>query len=327
MHSTVSPRSRRRSAVIAAAALLLASCGDGSSAGEAATDTAAVAADDDRVLALDEFAGLAALSLGVEPVQVDLTFQYATAAAIFEAESVTSAPASPDGVDLEAVLAIDADTVLGVSIPTTASVETDLDAIAPTTVIDYAASWQDQLRQAGEALDRVDMADALIADTEATIAALRDDLADAGLAGSTVSVLGSNGGSLFALSRTGNVGSILDQLGLGRPGPQDVETAPTDPFVIVSPEQLGDHDADLVVVLAGAAYPVDEVTGSPVWPTLTAAANDAVAETSAEVWFSTSAFAVSWIVDDLRAALLDEGEVASDTDAVERWTAFMSDAG
>jgi ABC-type Fe3+-hydroxamate transport system substrate-binding protein len=169
----------------------------------------------------------------------------------------------------------------------------------------------------------VDEAEDVIARVDASVATLKTDLQSAGLDGTSVSILGYRD-ELFALSRTGTVGSLLTQLGLGRPAPQDIDTEPTNPFVPVSAEQLTAHDADVIIVLSGTAYPTDPLTESPLWNTLGVVQNDSIAPVAAEPWFSANAYGVSWIVDDLRAILLSEGEVGTDADAVERWTSFSA---
>jgi iron complex transport system substrate-binding protein len=309
-------RRRRASVGLLVLSTLVAACGDDSAGGD--TTRATVTR---RVIALDEFAGLAALTVGITPVHVDTVFGYATASDVFDHLGVTTGTAGTDGVDLEAVAALTPTEIIGVSIPTTASAEVNLDELAPTTVIEYTATWQDQLRTVGQALGRVDQAAAVIARVEESIAALKADLAAAGRDGTTVSIVGYRDG-LFALSRTGAVGSLLTQLGLDRPAPQDVDTEPTNPFVALAAEQLTDHDADVFIVLSGSAYPTEPLTESPLWNTLEAVQNDSTALVAAEPWFSANAYGVDWIVDDLRAILLDEGDVGTDSDAVDRWTSF-----
>lgn len=117
----------------------------------------------------------------------------------------------------------------------------------------------------------------MIVRVEESIAVLKADLVAAGRYGTTVSVVGSNADDLFALSRTGAVGSLLTQLGLGRPAPQDIDTEPTNPFVPMSAEQLADHDANVIIVLNGAAYPTEPITGLPLSDTLEAVENDSTA--------------------------------------------------
>jgi ABC-type Fe3+-citrate transport system substrate-binding protein len=183
MNSTITPRRhtrpsapcrrhRRRVTVgLLSLSILASACGNDPTAGDTVPP-----AETRRLVALDEFSGLAALSVGVTPVQIDTVFGYTTASDVFNHLGVTTGTAGTDGVDLEAVAALTPTDIIGVSIPTTASAEPNLDEIAPTTVIEYTATWQDQLRTVGEALGRVDEAEDVIARVEASISTLKTDI-------------------------------------------------------------------------------------------------------------------------------------------------------
>jgi iron complex transport system substrate-binding protein len=309
---------------IAAASVGLSGCG-----ATMPTPQAAIPASPSTgaVVALDEFAGLSALSLGIKPASVFLTFGYTSAKAVFDFAGVQTALAAPDGVNLESVAALKPTTIIGVSLPTTAAVEDTLNKIAPTTVISYTAPWQEQLRVTGTATGRLEAADAFVKRLETAITALKADLASAGVAGQTVSVVGALGTDAFALSRTGSVGSLLEQVGLRRPAVQDVETEATNPFITISAERMDDHDADLIFLLSGGSYNTDPLTTSALWTTLDAVKANKVIKVAAELWFSSNAFGIDWMVRDLRAGLLNDGAVASDTDVVSRWQAFTSNQG
>lgn len=299
-----------------------------SSTGPSSAPSTATNMPASAVVALDEFAGLSTLSLGIAPARVFLTFGYSSAKAVFDSAGVPTTPAAPDGVNLEAVAALKPEVIIGVSLPTTVAVEDKLNVIAPTTVIEYTASWQKQTRVTGAAVGRSEAADALIGRLDGSVAALTSDLSRSDAAGQTVSVIGVWGGSdMFALSRTGLVGSILDQVGLKRPAVQDVVTEPTSPFITMSFEQLEKHDADLIFLLSGGAYQSDTLTSSALWSTLGAVKANRVFNVVAELWLSSNAFSVDWIVRDVRAALLNDGTVAAGADVVSRWQGFVSAQG
>lgn len=277
-----------------------------------------------QVVALDEFAGLSILALGVKPTNVFLTFGYASAKAVFDAAGVQTVLASRDGGNLEALTALKPATIVGVSIPTTVAAQEKLELIAPTTVIEYTASWQDQLKVTGTAVGRAEAAAALIDRIERGLTTLKTDLSSAGKAGQTISVIGSIAGNSFALSRTGLVGSILEQVGLQRPAAQDISTEPTNPFITISAERLNDHDADVIFLLSGGAYNPDTLITSALWATLGAVKANRVVNVVAELWLSSNAFSVDWIVQDVRAALLGDGTVATESDIVNRWQTFVA---
>lgn len=321
----------RRRFLIGAGVLALGSVTGCGPQEEAAAPTATVAptitSATTPVVALDEFAGLSALALGVKPASVFLTFGYASAKAVFDFAGVQTTPAAPDGVNLESVAALKPTTIIGISIPTTAAAQETLNVIAPTTVIEYTASWQDQLKVTGAALGRAEAAATLTSRLEGAVTRLKADLAGAGKAGQIVSVIGALELDTFALSRTGLVGSILEQVGLKRPAAQDIATEPTNPFITISAERLNDHDADVIVLLSGGTYTPDALTASALWSTLGAVKANRVVNVVAELWFSSNAFGVDWIVRDVRAALLGDGEVATEADVVSRWQAFAATQG
>ncbi len=280
------------------------------------------------LVALDEFAGLSALALGVKPASVFLTFGYASAKTVFDFVGVSTMLAAPGGVNLESVAALKPTTIIGISIPTTVAAQEKLNVIAPTTVIEYTASWQDQLKMTGATLGRAEAAATLTSRLDGAVTKLKADLSSAGKAGQTVSVIGVRGlDTFFALSRTGMVGSMLEQVGLQRPPVQDVATEATNPFILISAEKVGDHDADTIFLLSGGAYKTDALTASALWPTLNAVKSNQVVNVVAELWFSSNAFGLDWIVRDVRAALLGDGAVATEADIVSRWQAFTAAQG
>ncbi len=320
----------RRCFLIGAGALVLGATTGCGPQEQAAAPTALAAPTADAtlpVVALDEFAGLSALVLGVKPASVFLTFGYASARAVFDFAGVPTLQAAPNGVNLEAVAALKPATIIGISIPTTAAAQEQLNSIAPTTVIPYTASRQEQLQVTGATLGRAEAATALTSRLDRAVANLQADLAAAGKAGQTISVIGAAGLDAFALSRTGLVGSLLEQVGLKRPPAQDIATDATDPFLPIAAEKLGDHDADTIFLLRGGAYESDALTASALWSTLKAVKANRVVNVVAEVWLSSNAFGLDWIVRDVRAALLGDGAVATEADVVRRWQTFTAAQG
>lgn len=317
----------RRRFLIGAGTLVLAGCGAPGASAPTATVAPTTTTATLSVVALDEFAGLSALALGVKPASVFLTFGYASAKAVFDFAGVPTTAAAPDGVNLEAVAALKPTTIIGISLPTTAAAQEELNVIAPTTVIEYTASWQEQLKVTGTTLGRAEAAATLTSRLDGEVTKLKADLASVGKAGQTVSVIGALELDIFALSRTGLVGSMLEQVGLKRPPAQDVATEATSPFIPISAEKVGDHDADTIFLLSGGAYKTDALTASALWTTLGAVKANRVFNVVAEVWFSSNAFGLDWILQDVRAALLDEGAVATEGDVVSRWQAFTTAQG
>jgi len=294
------------------------------SAAPSPTDGRTAPSPDDGqvVVALDDFAALGALSVGVTPDLVLEAFDYATTSAIFDDLGLATEPYGAEP-GLERVAAARPDVILGVSLPTTSAAREQLDAIAPTTVVDYTAGWREQLDQIAGALGREDAAAALAGRVDDAAAALAEDLAAAGRDGTVVSVVGDNGG-LFSVPEGSSVGSVLARAGLARPPAQTAATDPTSPFVTFSAETLADHDGDVVYLLSGGPYATEGLTSSPLWPGLGAVASGAVHEVSGELWLATSPFAVDWVLRNLRATLLDGDPPADPSDAPARFAAFAA---
>ncbi|MGY1609397.1 MULTISPECIES: ABC transporter substrate-binding protein [unclassified Geodermatophilus] len=311
---------RTRTAGCAAGLLVLAACSSEPDASASSGAASGSATDDQVVLALDDFAAMHALTLGVEPDLVLEVFEYESTSAVFDDVGLDTRPYGSE-LDLEAVAAASPDVVIGVSIPTTASVESQLDAIAPTTVVDYTAGWDEQLSTVAEALGREDEAAQIREGLQEATADLAADLDAAGLAGSVTSVVGDNGG-FFSPPAATAVGSVLTGVGLARPPAQEQPGDPASPFVTFTAETLPDHDGDALFLLSGGPYLTDGLTGSPLWPGLRAVQAGAVHEVSGETWLSASAFSVGWVLDDLRAALLGEGEPATTDQAPARFAEF-----
>jgi iron complex transport system substrate-binding protein len=338
MGSRPAPTISRRGLLLAAGAVVIAAgCNDDDSTDRAASTTTGAAGrsapegstsdvggviDPTGVIVLDEIAALSVLSLGIVPKALDATFGYTTVMSICESLGVV---VNPGGRSVEAVLADGPSAVVGVSIPTFVEATEQYNEVA-AIVVDFAATWQQQLNQIASALGAEGAAAALTTRIDQAIARLRDDLDSAGRAGQTVSVIAGSADGPFALSRTGLVGQLLGEVGLGRPAAQDVDTVSTAPFIDISDEVLASHDADVIIRLAGPSYPTSSLESSPLWSTLTAVGAGEVYDVTAEMWFAASAFSLDWIIDDLRAVLLGDGVVAGGDDAVTRFTAFSAEA-
>ncbi len=297
------------------AALVLAGC-----AGAPTPQAPARGGDDGRVvLALDDFAALNALSLGIQPDLVLEVFDYATTSAVFDDAGLATQPYGT-GLDLEQVIAAAPDVILGVSIPTTVEVQADLERIAPTTVLDYTATWQEQLDATATALGVPERAAALRQRLDDGVAELSRDLDAAGQAGATVSVLGFLDGA-FSPPVATPAGAVLSDAGLDRPAAQQQSGSPSSPFVTIAEETLPDHAAGVVYLLTGGQYPAASLTDSPLWPQV---GTGDTFEVSAETWLGSSAFSVDWITRDVRATLLDGTSPAGDADAPARFREFLS---
>lgn len=305
--------------------LLLAACGSANDAtGDSSPDENAGAGLPDRmVVALDEFAAVHALTIGVEPDVVFTVFGYESTTPILGDRDIHTVEYGSE-LDLEAVAAAAPDVIFGVSLPTTASARAELEQIAPTTIIDYTAGWDEQLASVAEALGAEDAAREVRDRIAERTQALAEDLAAEGLDGTVTSVIGDNGGFFSPPSSTA-VGSILAEVGLDRPAAQHEATESTSPFALFAPETFTDHDGEQLFLLSGGPYQTEGLRSSPLWSQLRAVQDDAVSEVSGEMWLGPSAFSVAWVLDDVRAVLLNGAPPADVGEASQRLADFVED--
>lgn len=314
-------------ALLGAGALMAALTGCGGSGGDdeaaaprptaaSSAGSAPAAADPGVVVALDDFAATGLLTLGVEPDLVLTAVGYTSTEEIFRDRGLTTAAYGSE-LDLEQIAAAAPDIIVGVSLPTTASLTDRLEAIAPTTVLDYTAGWEDQLRATAAAVGRDEAAEEVIDGVGERAEALREDLEAAGRAGDEVSVLAA-APDIFSPPVASGLGSVLASVGLERPAAQTAATTADAPFVPVTEERLTDHGGDVLYLLAGGTYDTATIRSSPLFARI----GDGALEVSGEVWLSPSAFAVDWVLRDLRATLLEDGTAAPTTAAAERFAEF-----
>lgn len=303
----------------ATALVLTASCGSGDD--EPAATGSAAPDDPGVVIALDDFAAMHALSVGVRPDVVFDVFEYETSRAIWADLGITAVPYGSE-LDVEKVIAAKPDVIIGVSIPTNAAKKDTLDKIAPTTILDYTADWRVQLTEAAKAIGRADAARKVVEKIDADVAALRRDLPAS--VNKTVSILGHNSTGTFSVPEQTGLGTLVRDAGLDRPAAQKAKKEATSPFISVSLETLTDHDAPTLFLMAGGAYDPKQLKDSPLWSRLQAVQQNKVHEVCAEMWFAASPFAIDWVVDDLRATLIDGKPAATPAQAAAKFRTFTS---
>ncbi|MBB3082816.1 ABC transporter substrate-binding protein [Geodermatophilus sabuli] len=310
---------RYRGGVLAVAVgLVLAGCGAdggeatssgaGSSAAagtrtvEHAAGTTEVEGTPERVVVLDTGELDAVLALGVTPVGAVRTSVSDELPAYIEDAGADPADIANVGTiaepDLEAIAALTPDLILSNAVRHT-DIYDQLSAIAPTVFAEaIGETWQENLRLAGEALDRSEAAEELLAahaERAAEVGALFGDPAD-----TEVSMVRFLDGSAVRLYGEGSfIGAVLADVGFARPELQ--RTGET--FVEVAPENIGEADGDL---LFHASYGEEgqaaagQVTAGGLWTGLSAVQNGRAFEVSDDRWFlAIGPLGASLVLDDL----------------------------
>jgi iron complex transport system substrate-binding protein len=300
-----------------ASGLVLAGCG---SAGEATTAAAETSAADqvrtvqhaagstqitgtpERVVVLDTGELDAVLALGVTPVGAVRTGVSDELPGYIEEAGVDPAEIENVGTiaepALEGIAALQPDLILSNSVRH-ADIYDQLSGIAPTVFAEaIGETWEDNLRLAGEALDRADEAEQLLTEYEeraAEVGALYGDPA-----ATEVSMVRFLDGSAVRLYGEGSfIGDVLGDVGFARPEVQ--RTAET--FVEVSPEQIGQADGDLVF---HASYGSEgqtaagQITSGGLWQGLSAVQQGRAFEVGDNRWFlAIGPLGAGLVLDDL----------------------------
>ncbi|MEM8618952.1 MAG: ABC transporter substrate-binding protein [Actinomycetota bacterium] len=286
-----------------------------------AAGTTDVPASPQRVVALDESAAFVLLDLGIEPVQVLGSFFTTGTEPVLDEYGIEIVPHDITNPSLEAVAALQPDLLVGADHPASIEAYDSWSGVAPTVLFSNDEPWQNQVELVARAVGADDLGNERIAQLESEIDRVVGRL-DAELdQAPTVSIVGQLSGMPFALARDGNAaGQFLDDLGLGRPRAQDVGTdeAPSG-ILFLSPEVIGDQDADTIVVLSGSIYESDPLRALPTFSALTGD----VVDVDGEQWNSTHPFGISWILADLESVLLDGGPPATADDIASRWNDYI----
>jgi iron complex transport system substrate-binding protein len=302
---------------------------------EPAPDTTAAAVEDRRVVALDELTALGLISIGVFPDVVLTTLGSETfpllvgeldalaAAATPASGAIEVVPFTIAEPSLEQLAGLGAEVLVGVANPNITGRIADYEAIAPIVLTPLEATWQEQLLvladefgvrpRAARVIDALAERTASVADTiEAT---------DAGVG---ISVLTARVGTVIAVNASGAVGALLADVGATRPAAQEIEGAPGIPFVPVDPEQLAQHDADIVLLPTGEVFDITPITDSPLFASLSAVGAGSVYEVVGDHWvLGGSAFGTWWMLADLDS-IIGGGEPATIDGAVARWSEFLA---
>jgi iron complex transport system substrate-binding protein len=203
--------------------------------------------------------------------------------------------------NLEAILALDPDLILG-SQQRYEAVYEQLAAIAPTVfTASLRVPWQDNFRVHAEALNRTDEAAALLDDYAAHVDEVQAVLGDA-RATTTISVIRFRPGQVRLYLNSSYIGYILQDVGLPRPPSQDQDTFSAE----ISLEQVRDVDADVIFVTGYDLEDSERETflNSPLWQTLQAVQAGRVFEIDDDTWIAgLGVQAANRVLDDLARLL------------------------
>ncbi|MEM8620115.1 MAG: ABC transporter substrate-binding protein [Actinomycetota bacterium] len=290
----------------------------------AAPTTTDAPADDRTIVAVDEQTALALLSIGVAPDHVLTTLNSETFAALNADLGIPAIDFAIAEPSFEVVAGLAPDLLVGIENPSLVERADEWAQVAPLVTTPVDASWQDQLQLLATEFAAEEQAAALVAAVDAVQADVAQALADSDAAGSSVSLLTVRIGNILAINASGATGELLTAVGLTRPAAQLAEGPPGIPFAPVSPETIGDHDADLVLLGEGINFDLTPLIESPIYNQLDAVQRSADQGVVGDAWvLGGTGFATYWVLQDLVDILVDGGEPAGFDDTSSRWASFL----
>jgi iron complex transport system substrate-binding protein len=205
--------------------------------------------------------------------------------------------------NLEKIAALEPDLILSSKVRHEAIYD-QLSGIAPTVFTETTGvTWKENFDKHAEALNEEEEAREVVAEYEARTGEFRREVGDNP---PEVSVVRFLSGDTRIYQKASFIGTILEDAGLPRPEPQDV-----DDFAILnaSEEAIPQMDGD---VLFYAIYgpeddsTLEEITSAPLWQQLEAVRNDRVYKVSDDLWIASIGYtAAGGILDDLEEYLAE----------------------
>lgn len=267
------------------------------------------------VVAVDELAGLAALSHGITPAVVYTSVGDKGAQAVLREAGVELVDVQVAALPATEELARRApDLILGTG--PQAQIGTDyaqVSKLAPTIVLPVSGDWREMTTDLGDLLGDPEGAARQIAGVEAR-------LAEAATAsnGRVLSLLGNSfGTNNFTMPQNAPISALIREAGFTRPAGAQQETV--DGYsTVLSAEQIPEHDGELVVVPAGTWYDAEALLALPTAATL----RGPVSTPLAEAWFGTSPFAFFVAATDLRTLATGQGELSTEAAVPALWAQF-----
>ncbi|WP_165004746.1 MULTISPECIES: ABC transporter substrate-binding protein [unclassified Enterococcus] len=206
----------------------------------------------------------------------------------------------------EKVLSFEPDLLL---ISSTAAVEggkyEQYSKIAPTYVVKNGTdvTWEEQLKDVGNALDKKAQADKIISDYQETVKQTRTELADK-IKGKTAAVLWVTNNSAFLVSQNRSSGRIVyDDLQFGVPSlVEEVSKEATSDWSAVSSEKLAELDADYLILVNSDKDAA--MFDQPSWQNLKAVQENHVLEFGPESsWLYNGPIASKEMIQDIKNQL------------------------
>ncbi|MFZ4894968.1 ABC transporter substrate-binding protein [Plantibacter sp. Mn2098] len=327
------PRLRHALPVVAAitASLVLSACSSttpaaSSDASNAATrtvthelGTVTIPTAPKNIVALDEYAAMDLLSVGVKPTHVYRSLQSATSGAALEqtGTDLIDDPTFLTSPNIEALASLHPDVLVMSNTGPLVPVYQQLSEVAPVVALPFATDWRTIVGETGKAFGAEQAAEHVTK----RLGAFEDEVASQVRQHSgTTSVLLGFQDMIMTPASDAPLSRLLADVGVTRPASeQNIPSAEgADATVPVSPEKLADHAADTTVVLSGGYYDPAVVQGAPTF------AGTRVALADGDAWFGSHPFGIFWVLSDLQTLAGGSTALGTAADAAARWASFSA---
>jgi iron complex transport system substrate-binding protein len=266
-----------------------------------------------RVVVLDNLDGV--LAMGVTPIA------YLGSADPFlmsylddTEEPVETIGLTETGPNLEAIVRLKPDLILGMTWHTGAGMYQPLSQIAPTVLVDVDSDgqWKAPLTKFAEALGKTAEAEKILADYNARLAEFKAAMGDR-LDQLTVSILRVYPDALAFYLKNSFPGSILEDAGLKRPPAQAIERTGQNQQRI-DKELLPTLEADVMFVWTyghtkeiaqNAQTALSQLKTNPLWLALDVVQRNQVYDVSSFHWLGFGPIAANLVLDDLFKHLVE----------------------
>ncbi|MEL6893933.1 MAG: ABC transporter substrate-binding protein [Actinomycetota bacterium] len=182
----------------------------------------------------------------------------------------------------------------------------ELREIAPVVEIERDLNdWRLSTRRAADAIGMADKYDAILAEHDARVESLADQLGER--VNDEISIVRALGGFVRMHTRFHFAGQVIESIGFQQPATHQTED-PAERYIQISLEELGQIDGDSLFLFGrglddeAIAAAVEEVRSNPLYDTLEVAQADRVFVVDTLAWQQGGVRAADIIVDDIAAA-------------------------
>ena len=219
-----------------------------------------------------------------------------------------------EAINIEKVLALKPDLILGLDDSTTPY--SQLSQIAPTVLVDFEHSgqWKEHFAFVGEVLGKSDLVERVMADYYQRTEEFKQKI-DGDPSEIKVSVVRIYPTQVNLYTKTGFIGTVLEDAGLSRPPSQNLDLEETQKLTgdtiqyTISKEVIDKADGDAVFVIVGnwdakIKETLTSLKTDPLWSKLEAVQKGKVYEVG-DYWVGSGAIAANAVLDDLFKYLVD----------------------